>query len=51
MTKHGTVGGRERRKWNRGVLYHNNVDTDFANLRDCVSTAGYAVGARGNLHS
>ena len=24
MAKHGTVGERERRKWNRGVLYYNS---------------------------
>ena len=25
MAKHSTIGERERRKWDRGILYHNNL--------------------------
>ena len=25
MAEHSTIGERERRKWNRGVLYHNRL--------------------------
>ena len=30
MAEHSTIGERERRKWNRGVLYCNNNHMDVA---------------------
>ena len=32
MAKHGAIGKRKRRKWNRGVLYHNRQMIAFRDI-------------------